>query len=113
MTSGSAKTPDERYNALVSRLRGYPGVDTGGKGFGAAALKLHGKIFAMLAQGRLVVKLPERRVDALIVRGQGDRFDPRRDGRLMKEWLVLDPASSEDWLALAQEAMEFAVKARR
>jgi len=46
-------------------------------------------------------------VDALVAAGTGARFDPRHDGRLMKEWLSIDPASDLDWLALAQEAREF------
>ncbi|HVA92149.1 MAG TPA: hypothetical protein VNL71_20175 [Chloroflexota bacterium] len=46
-------------------------------------------------------------MDALIAAGQGERFDPRRDGRLMKEWIVIELASREEWLPLAREAMEF------
>jgi hypothetical protein len=54
-----------------------------------------------------VVKVPRARVDALIASGDGERFDPRHDGRLMKEWVVIDPASQEEWLSLAQEALRF------
>jgi hypothetical protein len=36
----------------------------------------------------------------------GQRFDPG-DGRLMKEWLALQPTSKENWLSLAREAMRF------
>ena len=61
----------------------------------------------MLSNGKLVVKLPRQRVDALIAVGEGERFDPRPDGRLMKEWLVVEPMSSEGWLPLTREAMEF------
>ncbi|HET8906911.1 MAG TPA: hypothetical protein VFN11_08105, partial [Ktedonobacterales bacterium] len=83
-----------------------------GRGFGADALKARGKIFAMLAGERLVVKLPRQRVDALVASGEGERFDPRRDGRLMKEWLALAPTSEIDWLTLAREAKEFVASAR-
>ncbi len=69
--------------------------------------KIHDKIFAMLVRGRLVVKLPKARVDALTASGDGVRYDPRQDGRLMKEWLTLEPTSEEERLPLAREAMEF------
>jgi hypothetical protein len=64
-----------------------------------------GRIFAMLsASGHFVVKLPAQRVDALEASGDGTRFDPGH-GRRMKEWLSIHPASSVDWLALAEEAL--------
>ena len=102
-------TPEERFATIVEELLGNPGVTppSEGKGFGSSGLKIHNKIFAMLVRGQLVVKLPKSRVDALIASGDGERFDPRHDGRLMKEWLSVDPTSTEDWLPLAREAMEF------
>jgi hypothetical protein len=75
--------------------------------FGASGLKVDKTIFAMLVRGRLVVKLPRARVEALMAAGAGERFDPRGDGRLMKEWLVVAPGADVDWLALASEAMQF------
>lgn len=104
-----ASNPDERYAALVEALLSDAEVAYGtsvGKGFGASALKINGKIFAMLVQGKLVVKLPAMRVDALIAARSGERFDPGH-GRLMKEWLAVDPASNLGWLALAREARTF------
>lgn len=77
------------------------------KGFGSSGLKIHNKIFAMLVKDKLVVKLPKLRVDVLIASGYGERFDPRCDGRLMKEWITLEPTFQEEWLPLAKEAMEF------
>ena len=74
-------TPEERYVALVEEFLGEQDVEQSGKGFGSDALKVRGKIFAMLSQGRLVVKLPRQRVDALVASGDGERFDPRHDGR--------------------------------
>jgi hypothetical protein len=61
----------------------------------------------MLVRGKLVVKLPKARVEAIIASGYGERFDPRKDGRLMKEWVCVEPTSEEGWLPLAREAMEF------
>lgn len=105
-------TPEERYATLVEEFLGDRDVEQSGKGFGSDALKVRGKIFAMLAQGRLVVKLPRQRVDALVASGDGERFDPRRDGRVMKEWLALAPTSPLEWLPLAQEARAFVASAR-
>lgn len=105
----SRLSPDERFAAVVAALCAEPGITppTEGKSFGASGLKIHDKIFAMLIRGRLVVKLPKSRVDALVTAGDGERFDPRRNGRVMKEWVVIVPGSEQDWLALAREAMAF------
>jgi len=99
---------EQRYATVVAALRGGPGVTQGAsKGFGASALKVNDKIFAMLSsKGQFVVKLPRPRVDGLLASGSGERFDPGH-GRIMKEWLALEPDSGEDWLALAREAKEF------
>ncbi len=67
----------------------------------------------MLASGdRFVVKLPRRRVDALVAAGEGTRFDPRRNGKVMKEWLVVPRRFDSKWLPFAQEAFEFAATVR-
>ncbi len=102
-------TVEERFASIVEALDGEPNVTPPqpGSGFGAAGLKINGKIFAMLVRGRLVVKLPKARVDALIASGAGEPYDPRNDGRLMKEWVSVEPASEADWLPLAREAMQF------
>ena len=102
-------TPEERFAAIVEELLSNPDVTppSEGKGFGSSGLKIHNKIFAMLVRGKLVVKLPKPRVDALIAAGEGERYDPRHDGRLMKEWVTLEPTSEEEWLNLSREAMEF------
>jgi hypothetical protein len=103
-----------RYDAVVTALLGRPGVTTqagGGRGFGSSGqLKVHNGIFAMLVRGALVVKLPRARVDQLIASKDGTRFDPRRDGRVMKEWVTIAAASNLDWLALAREALSFVRK---
>ena len=105
-------SPEERFDSLVGELIDRPGVSYGkdepgaANRFGSNALKVGGKIFAMLVRGRLVVKLPRARVDELVAAGEGTRFDPR-GGRPMTEWLVLDPASKLGWLPLAAEAMQF------
>ena len=78
------------------------------KGWGAGnlVLKFNGKIFVMLHKGGLVAKLPESRVDALVEERAGTRFDPRSDGREMKEWIVV-PEGGPSWVDLAREAHAF------
>ena len=49
-------------------------------------------VLATFVRGRLVVKLPAPRVDALVARGDGVHFDANK-GTPMKEWLSLDPES--------------------
>jgi len=104
----------ERFEDLVEQLVGTEGVTPprGGSGFGRAALRFHGKIFAMHVRGALVVKLPAERVEALVRAGEGVPFDANK-GAPMREWLSLDPGSSLPWLPLATEALDFARSAPR
>ncbi|HVV16463.1 MAG TPA: TfoX/Sxy family protein [Polyangia bacterium] len=76
------------------------------------AFSVNGRIFAMLVRGALVVKLPKERVDDLVETGKGKRFDPRHDGRLMKEWVVVE-AGGLPWVALAKEAHGYVWKGKR
>ncbi len=82
-------------------------VTFGGQGIGSRALKLDGKIFAMLnSTGNFVVKLPREQVATLVAAGRGWHFDPVH-GRPMKEWLVVDGRPTS-WLRLAREAHAYA-----
>ncbi len=74
------------------------------RSFGSTSLKANGRIFAMLVKERLVVKLPEQRVNTLIAQGAGERFD---NGRPQREWLSLTTDDYEQWLALAIESEAF------
>jgi hypothetical protein len=105
--------PEERFQDLVDELVGTDGVTPprGGSGFGRSGLRFQNRIFAMFAGGRLVLKLPAARVDALVTAGEGVCFDANK-GTPMKEWLSLDPNSGLAWLPLAAEALEFARSAR-
>jgi hypothetical protein len=100
--------PEERFENLVDEMTGLEGVvpPTGGRGFGRTALRVDGKIFAMLVRGSLVLKLPAARVDALAEAGEGIRFDANK-GTPMREWLSLDAESGQDWASLSREALEF------
>lgn len=77
------------------------------KAFGGGALKVNGKIFAMVSsRDRFVVKLPRQRVADLVAGGGGVQFDPGH-GRLMKEWLEVAGTDVATWRQLAMEAMAF------
>jgi TfoX/Sxy family transcriptional regulator of competence genes len=101
---------EARFGALVEEMLARPRTSHGSDGpqraFGSTSLKTSGKIFAMLVNGRLVVKLDRKRVDALVKSGAGERFDPGH-GRLMKEWLAIDSDSDDLWRSLATEAEAF------
>lgn len=101
---------DARFAPLVAALERDPGV-TQSRMFGSPGLKVRGKVFAMLVQGRLVVKLPRERVDELVASGKGEYFDPGH-GRLMKEWVACAPATGARWLELAREALTFVASRR-
>lgn len=105
----SGRTAEARYAALAASLQKLPGVTRAERGFGSGQLATGGRLFALLdSPGRFVVKLPRARVDALVAAGEGQRFDPRRDGRVMKEWLAVDPRAKTSWPALAREALRHA-----
>lgn len=70
--------------------------------FGANALKVDGKIFAMEVGGALVMKLPRARVASLIEAGEGAPFGTA--GRVMKEWVAV---TGGPVVSLAREARAF------
>lgn len=105
--------PARRFDDLVDTFVARDGVTPPGpgRGFGRSALRVHGRIFAMLVRGSLVLKLPEDRVSDLVRRGAGEPFDANK-GAPMREWLRVDPASGLDWAALAQEALAHVARDR-
>jgi len=68
-------------------------------------LSVDGKIFAMLVKRKFVAKIPKDRVDDLVSRGIGERFDPGH-GRPMKEWVAVGDGRV-NWIELAREAYRF------
>ncbi len=110
-------TPEERFATVVAELLNNPGVTPPPDGplakkkFGSSGLRVHNKIFAMLVKDKLVLKLPSQRVETLIASGDGEPFESG-PGRVMKEWVTVEPTSKEEWLPLAREAMEFVASKR-
>jgi len=98
----------DAFNKVARVVVDIPGV-TEGTGFGSnPGLRYKTRIFAMLGNGDLVVKLPKERVDGLVSSGVAKRFDPRRDGRVMKEWATDSIGRRRDWKKLVDEALQFA-----
>lgn len=105
-----ARTPEQVWQAIATSELAVRGV-TGGTGFGRSeGLRVAGKIFAMLVNGELVVKLPRQRVDELVASGLAERFDPGH-GRRMNEWITVDPNASRRWSSLVTEARRFVAAA--
>jgi hypothetical protein len=114
--SPKRRTADEGFAAIVKALGEKPGVsepDAPGspQRFGSSALRVDGRIFAMVSRGHLVLKLPLGRVAELTDSGRGHPYDAGT-GRPMKEWVSLDPERQDRWLDLATEALEF-VRSKR
>ena len=104
--TSSTSAADARFDALVRGFSSQPGVTRGGKGFGATGLKVNGKLFAFVStKGELVVKLPRAQAVAMVDAGTARYFDPGH-GRLMKEWVELDPQHSR-LATIAKEAYRY------
>jgi hypothetical protein len=96
------------FSTVVQAFTTDPAVTLpgAGKGFGSRALKVNGKIFAMISsRAEFVVKLPSQRAAELLATGDTKYFDAGR-GKAMKEWAVVI-AGERLWLALAKEARDF------
>lgn len=113
----TAAADDPRFAALVATLKkearfkaivaAYEQARASAKGsFGRNALRADGKIFAMMTEGQLVLKLPQARVEALIKNGDGAPFDANK-GKAMKEWVTIRHESRLAWSDLAREAHDF------
>jgi hypothetical protein len=73
--------------------------------FGSNALKVDGKIFAMLVRGALAVKLSPGEVESATMAGRGEPLAMGR-GRVMKEWLLVNEPP-RNWYAVAERARAF------
>ena len=97
-------TSSDPFGRLAHAFGGTPGV-TRAKVFGFTALKIHGKVFATVADGRLVVKLAPERIAELIAQGQGQMFVGY--GKVMRGWIQLTTTDDGDWRRFAEEARAY------
>ncbi len=111
MTEGGATVKLARFaqvTAALSTEYGVSGGRPGSRTFGLWTLQVDKKTFAKISPtGHFLVRLPKQRVEALATTGLGRRFDSRRGGSPMNEWLDVHSETSEEWLALAREALSF------
>jgi len=98
-------TSNELFESIAAKLLSDETI-TRKKMFGSTGLSIGGKIFARLVKGKLVVKLPRERVEALTLSGMGEPFDPGH-GRLMKAWVAVTATAGDEWLTLAEAARDF------
>jgi uncharacterized protein YndB with AHSA1/START domain/TfoX/Sxy family transcriptional regulator of competence genes len=96
-------TPEMAFTELSETLLRERGV-TAGKAFHSPGLKVDGRIFAMLVNDELVVKLPAERCAALTAAGAARPFES--GSRTMREWAVIEQPSAT-LPELARDALSF------
>lgn len=72
--------------------------------------RTNGKFFAAVSRERLLLKLPAARVDELVAAGDGQPF--HSGGRLMREWVLVEPADEAQCAAYLDEARGFVASKR-
>lgn len=103
-------SPADAFADLVAALGGEPGVSVPDPGarrtFGSTALRVDGRIFAMLSRGHVVLKLPADRVAGLVACGAGRPFTQRPGATTgWREWVeVVDLAAADE---LGREALAY------
>jgi TfoX/Sxy family transcriptional regulator of competence genes len=110
-TDAASPAIDAAFAPVVAAFAKDPKVSCG-KMMASVGLKVNSKIFAMSVRGDFVAKLPKQRVDELVAAGTGKYFDPRHDGRLMKEWVTI-AGRKATWVDLAKEAHAFVKAGKR
>jgi hypothetical protein len=95
------------FTAIEARHAPDVGVRRGMSWGSTPDLRVNGRIYAMLCRGELVVKLPAGDVDEIVDGGGGRRFDPWRNGRLMKEWVTIPDAAADVWPIRADAALAY------
>jgi hypothetical protein len=108
-TAGSALARDA-FAELADRLLQEPGLQTG-TGFSTdPGLRSRGRLFAMLRNGALVVRLAPARANAIVEAGTGSRFYGSGDRRL-EQWVAVPYGGPDSWTKPAHEALSYAREA--
>ena len=101
---------DPRFVPVAAAFVRTPGFSLmESKSGGSRGLMQHGKSFGMCQHGRLILKLDDARVAALVAASVGTPFSPSV-GRIMKGWIEVTDAQA-DWVALAKTAHAIAAAA--
>lgn len=112
MTDSGAKRTDRKPEAtdffwrLAEPFLAEPDVDEGSL-MGFPCVRASGQFFCTCDHrtGHLIVKLPKKRVDALVAEGVEQAFAPA--GRVFKEWVLVERRNAERWTSLMNEARDF------
>ena len=105
-------TVEQMFADVAQRLLDEEGDSVEqGRMLRSVGLKTDGKVFAMVVDGELVVKLPADRVDELVGRGAGRPFQAGQ--RVMREWVSLRPADEAACAAYVAEARSFVAALHR
>lgn len=100
-----------QFDRASARLIGeIPGVERGHM-FNSEGLKTGGKFFATWSPYGLLLKLPRERIRELSESGAGRPF--QSGGRVMKEWVVVQPDDEHACDAYLREAHDFVAAQRR
>ena len=98
-------TPQELFDELAAEHLSRPEVAMG-RMLRTDGLKVHGKVFAMLVNERLVVKVPASQAAALVADGQAVPLETGR-GRKMKEWVSVSGTEGDTWAQLMSDAFGY------
>lgn len=99
-------TYDEIVRILCEEPDVHATVKGGMKRFGTSGeLRVGGKMFAFCAKGRLIVKLPQSKVAALIEEEVGQPCVMGR--RTMREWVTIGPERESEWLSITMASKSF------
>jgi hypothetical protein len=101
---GVRRAASDAFETVRAAFASAGGVEPA-RMFGSKGLKVGGKVFAMLVNDALVLKLPKERVAAIVEARAGAAFDPGH-GRPMEEWVTIT-GDQTNWPALAREAHDF------
>ena len=96
----------QRYEDIVDALCGWHDEARASKVFGMPCVKRSGRVVFGLSRTGMVFKLtdPDIHLRALSVPG-AHLFDPSGRGEAFRQWVVVPPEQSDEWEALAYEAL--------
>jgi len=105
--AAESEPPTEGFAQIVTRLASEPGIQQG-TGFSAdPGLRADGKLFAMLRDSELVLRLAATHADQLVRSRRAARFYPLGHARLA-QWVAVPASQAEIWLQTTEDALAYA-----
>jgi TfoX/Sxy family transcriptional regulator of competence genes len=101
---------EEKYLNIAEKLKETKDIAIS-QMFGKQCLKVNKKAFAAFFQDEMVFKLGASEIALVKQKYIGSvNWDPSGKKRPMKDWLQIPAEYIDDWLILAQQAIEFVEK---